>query len=584
MKNTIILFFVMTAYLFSQGWNNTVTTTINEPNLVKMDLFTNKDGNHIIVQNSNSTNSIKYYLLNSSGTVVRSSTIETSGNAEFPNISGDNDKVYLVYKLGSYLKAKKSTDAGQNWNNFNIPSQYIGSNTCNGVDIVYDYQGLHVVYAMKDSDPFYETYYYKLNSSNSWVDYKNVTDYGSEVGGFPTVTTSTDRVHVSYNTDNETEPTVGQGEVKSRDKYNSDWQTPQLVFGGGDGLSSIEKVFSDGTNLFNFYYKFVAIDPFNWRNDLYVKKRLVGGTSWSSSTLLDYYANSGNLITVDKTADGKIHVVYEYWSDPSTKDLKYKSFDGANWGNDWAISYGALWYKSPKLASVSNDLFVVYRAQSSNYVKYRQYDAAPLVPQNLAVSVYTVQDAQYPRLSWTLNNEPDVLENDDGYLIERRTSIAGDPWSNWSQIGYTGGGVSTYIDYGIGTAGDGFNTAQYRIRAKDVGNYTSDYSSSVQIAYGHQGMEKKGVDIMPNEYLLAQNYPNPFNPTTRINYQLPVAGNVSLKVIDMLGKEVAELVNETKEAGYYEVEFDASNLPSGVYFYRLQAGNYVETKKMLLLR
>lgn len=99
-KNIIILFFVMTTYLFSQSWNNTVTTTINEPNLVKMDLFTNKAGNHLIVQNSNSTNSIKYYLLNSSGIVVRSSTIETAGNSEFPNISGDNDKVYLLYKLG----------------------------------------------------------------------------------------------------------------------------------------------------------------------------------------------------------------------------------------------------------------------------------------------------------------------------------------------------------------------------------------------------------------------------------------------------------------------------------------------------
>ncbi|HMU44647.1 MAG TPA: sialidase family protein, partial [Ignavibacteriaceae bacterium] len=199
MRNTIILFFIMTAYLFSQGWNNTVTTTINEPNLVKMDLFTNKDGNHIIVQNSNSTNSIKYYLLNSAGTVVRSSTIETSGNAEFPNISGDNDKVYLVYKLGSYLKAKKTTNAGANWTDIN-PSLSIGSNTCNGVDIVYSDGGLHVVYAMKDSDPNYETYYYKLNSSNSWVDYKNVTDFGNEVGGLSTITVSDNHVYVSYNT------------------------------------------------------------------------------------------------------------------------------------------------------------------------------------------------------------------------------------------------------------------------------------------------------------------------------------------------------------------------------------------------
>ena len=91
-----------------------------------MDLFSNKTGNHIIVQNSNSSNSIKYYLLNSTGSVVRSSTIETAGNAEFPNISGDHNKVYVVYKLGNYLKAKYSTNAGQNWSS--IVSKDIGSN------------------------------------------------------------------------------------------------------------------------------------------------------------------------------------------------------------------------------------------------------------------------------------------------------------------------------------------------------------------------------------------------------------------------------------------------------------------------
>lgn len=103
MKKVIFLFLLIVSILYPQGWNNTVTTIINEPNLVRMDLFTNKDGSHIVVQNSNSSNSIRYYLLNSSGSVVRSSTIETSGGAVFPNVSGDNDKVYLVYKLGSYL-------------------------------------------------------------------------------------------------------------------------------------------------------------------------------------------------------------------------------------------------------------------------------------------------------------------------------------------------------------------------------------------------------------------------------------------------------------------------------------------------
>ncbi len=95
----------------------------------------------------------------------------------------------------------------------------------------------------------------------------------------------------------------------------------------------------------------------------------------------------------------------------------------------------------------------------------------------------------------------------------------------------------------------------------------------------------------PNIFHSHQNYPNPFNPSTSIQYaisSLPIgqAGRqfVSLKIYDVLGNEVATLVNEEKSAGTYEVEFDGAGLPSGIYFYQLSAGNFVETKKMILLK
>jgi hypothetical protein len=85
-------------------------------------------------------------------------------------------------------------------------------------------------------------------------------------------------------------------------------------------------------------------------------------------------------------------------------------------------------------------------------------------------------------------------------------------------------------------------------------------------------------------YNLYQNYPNPFNPTTTITYQIPTEGKVLLKVFDILGKEVAVLVDEYKSEGRYSVDFDGSNLPSGIYFYTLKAGNYVSTKKLILMK
>ncbi len=89
---------------------------------------------------------------------------------------------------------------------------------------------------------------------------------------------------------------------------------------------------------------------------------------------------------------------------------------------------------------------------------------------------------------------------------------------------------------------------------------------------------------IPDSYQLSQNYPNPFNPSTKINFTIPVNGQVSLKVYDVLGKEVMSLVNDVMTAGRHEVTFNGSNLNSGTYFYRLQSGNFVETKKMLLVK
>ena len=92
------------------------------------------------------------------------------------------------------------------------------------------------------------------------------------------------------------------------------------------------------------------------------------------------------------------------------------------------------------------------------------------------------------------------------------------------------------------------------------------------------------VGSIPTEFRLFQNYPNPFNPGTIIKFEVPKASPVSLKVYDILGREVSVLVNERKEPGSYEVKFDGSNLASGVYLYRLRAGSFVQTKQLLLCR
>ena len=89
---------------------------------------------------------------------------------------------------------------------------------------------------------------------------------------------------------------------------------------------------------------------------------------------------------------------------------------------------------------------------------------------------------------------------------------------------------------------------------------------------------------MPEGYSLSQNYPNPFNPTTNLEFGISDLEFVSLKIFNTLGKEVATLVNEKLNAGTYKYSFDASGLTSGIYFYTLKAGNYIETKRMNLIK
>ena len=96
-------------------------------------------------------------------------------------------------------------------------------------------------------------------------------------------------------------------------------------------------------------------------------------------------------------------------------------------------------------------------------------------------------------------------------------------------------------------------------------------------------VKQVGTEI-PSKYSMKQNYPNPFNPVTKISFDIPKKSFVSLKIYDILGKEIKTLVSEEKSAGKYIVDFDASYLSSGVYFYKLESGSFAETRRMIVLK
>ena len=126
------------------------------------------------------------------------------------------------------------------------------------------------------------------------------------------------------------------------------------------------------------------------------------------------------------------------------------------------------------------------------------------------------------------------------------------------------------------------NIAQYILVGQPTGS-TTVYVDNVYF-YNSTTDVKEISGVIPSDFMLEQNYPNPFNPSTKISFSLPEAGNVTLKVYDLLGQEVATVLNQFMSSGRFEVNFDASDLPSGIYTYALSTGNFNSVKKMMLIK
>jgi hypothetical protein len=162
------------------------------------------------------------------------------------------------------------------------------------------------------------------------------------------------------------------------------------------------------------------------------------------------------------------------------------------------------------------------------------------------------------------------------------------PGSSTELIAATGYGVFRSNDGGYSWATVGDSMVPFRVMSLSMDQdgvlYAASPDSGIFKISTPLEAVKAGTATAPNGPALYQNYPNPFNPMTKIQYSISKLSIVKMKIYDMLGREVATLVNEQRAAGNYAVKWDASNLPSGVYFYQLRAGSFVETKKLLLIK
>jgi photosystem II stability/assembly factor-like uncharacterized protein len=192
------------------------------------------------------------------------------------------------------------------------------------------------------------------------------------------------------------------------------------------------------------------------------------------------------------------------------------------------------------------------------------------IPVELASFTYNVNGTKVI-LNWETASEL----NNKGFEVERLAETAG---SSWKTIGFVEGKGTTTEKQTYSFNDDLKNTSitgriYYRLKQVDFDG-SFEYSNILEVDYNQ----------MPENFSLSQNYPNPFNPSTTINFSVPEPAHVSIKIYNIIGKEVLTLLDEFKQQGNHEIELNASELTSGVYFYKMSAGKFTDTKRMLLIK
>jgi hypothetical protein len=196
-----------------------------------------------------------------------------------------------------------------------------------------------------------------------------------------------------------------------------------------------------------------------------------------------------------------------------------------------------------------------------------------------------------------------IGSNDYIYANQYRSTDNGETWTQMNSLGanafvfaenslghlFAGHGLGVYRSTDFG---DNWTPVNEGLSFTNILSLTVDSDGYLYAGTNGRSIFKtvnsttdvEGIKFEPTTFYLEQNYPNPFNPSTRIKYAISSKQFVSLKIYDLLGNEITTLVYEEKPIGNYEVGFNATGLPSGIYFYKLQAGNFIQTKKMLLLK
>lgn len=220
--------------------------------------------------------------------------------------------------------------------------------------------------------------------------------------------------------------------------------------------------------------------------------------------------------------------------------------------------FSALWSSNLSATTGSQGNFSVVKINGTNIIPVELTSFSSKVTGNSVA------------LNWTTATET----NNFGFEIERTKYNLQSSTSAWEKIAFVNGAGTTTIEQNYFYSDKNVSDGKYIYRLKQIDfDGAFAYSNQIEVFVG-----------LPDEFALEQNYPNPFNPTTSIKYSLPVDGFVSLQIFNSIGEKIQSLVDAFQSAGNYSVNFDASALPSGIYFYRIKSGEFFAVKKMMLAK
>jgi hypothetical protein len=497
---------------------------------------------------------------------------------------GGNVTIYVAYHYDSMdengnptgiteFKIFKSTNGGSSWSTILGPIQ--GSNPSISVNHTMNNFGLAV--AWENNSEIYMKY--QISNWSSTLQVSSTEPYVTAEKN-PSITYSNGKIHVAWQGVEELDEELEMGEsiensyYRNYDPYRSGsnkFSNITSLMHGGDPATN-PSISSSGGTASNNYFNYAIV---------YTLGEQIYKLTKEGNTLTETSIASGNFPNI--TEHGRDGTVWtKYTSAPYllktnasgqfskvaasdailTRTLTIKKRFGFNFAADsLSTNYIALNLSS---ASVNWSEAMLDSSQESQSLRFTGSDEI--------------------KLSWKLYYKKNMESFDpntaliDVYVTEgeTRTKIQTLRLSDFD--GSQGDSLLTEFTY---SALDG-KSAQLELEPVGGSPLITDLLSEAAPNFGKQGVIANGV--LPIQFALHQNYPNPFNPVTHIRFDLPEAGQVSLKIYNVTGQLVAELVDGFRKAGQHEVAFDATGLASGIYIYRIQAGEKIEQKKMLLVR